>query len=168
MADFVFPALPHAQFWMNYFFPYLAQMMTSISGCVAHKDLWPYPISTRSFSHDFAIKLLNYGTFFRFCSTSRTAQNRYFSYLAQMITGMRGCVTHNDPSPWHFLSSLQHSYHRWHKCSPWEGVSRTMTFDHDTYLQCHPAVTVIIMLKYVASAIRTDMGDFFIFIHIVF
>ena len=44
------------------FFPYLAQMITSMRGCVACNDLWPWSISSRSFSHDFAIKLLKYGT----------------------------------------------------------------------------------------------------------
>ena len=33
------------------FFPYLAQMITSMRGCVARNDLWPWPISSRSFSH---------------------------------------------------------------------------------------------------------------------
>ena len=31
------------------FFPYLAQMITSMRGCVAYDDLWPWPISSRSF-----------------------------------------------------------------------------------------------------------------------
>ena len=31
------------------FFPYLAQMITSVRGCVAYNDLWPWPISSRSF-----------------------------------------------------------------------------------------------------------------------
>ena len=33
-------------------FPYLAQMITSMKGCVACNDLWPWPISSRSFSRD--------------------------------------------------------------------------------------------------------------------
>ena len=37
------------------FFPYWAQMITSMRECVVHNDLWPWPISSRSFSHDFAI-----------------------------------------------------------------------------------------------------------------
>ena len=31
------------------FFPYFAQMITSMRGCVACNDLWPWPISSRSF-----------------------------------------------------------------------------------------------------------------------
>ena len=31
------------------FFPYLAQMIYSMRGCVAYNDLWPWPISLRSF-----------------------------------------------------------------------------------------------------------------------
>ena len=37
------------------FFPYLAHLMiTSMRGCVARNDLWPWPISPRSFSCDVA------------------------------------------------------------------------------------------------------------------
>ena len=31
------------------FFPYLAQMITSMRGCLAYNDLWPRPISSRPF-----------------------------------------------------------------------------------------------------------------------
>ena len=31
------------------FFPYLAQMITSMRGCVAYNDLWPWPIPSRLF-----------------------------------------------------------------------------------------------------------------------
>ena len=31
------------------FFPYLAQMIIGMRGCVAYNDLWPWPISSRSF-----------------------------------------------------------------------------------------------------------------------
>ena len=65
-------------------------IMTSMRGCVMHNDIWPWPISSRSFSHDFVIKLLKYGTSCRVCSTTCTIQ--IFSYLTQMITNMRGCV----------------------------------------------------------------------------
>ena len=34
---------------LDWFFPYLAQMITSMRGCVAYNDLWPWPISSRSF-----------------------------------------------------------------------------------------------------------------------
>ena len=45
----------YIQLWMV-FFPYLAQMITSVRRCV----LWPWLISSRSFRQDFAIKLLKY------------------------------------------------------------------------------------------------------------
>ena len=34
------------------FFPYLVQMINSMRGCVACDDLWPWPISSRSFGLD--------------------------------------------------------------------------------------------------------------------
>ena len=37
---------------LHRFFPYLAQMITNMRGCVAYNDLWPWPISSRSFSLD--------------------------------------------------------------------------------------------------------------------
>ena len=36
------------------FFPYWAQMITNMRGCVARNDLWPWPISSKSFSCDVA------------------------------------------------------------------------------------------------------------------
>ena len=44
------------------FFLYLAQMITSMWRWVACNDFWPWRIFSRSFSHDFAIKLLKYST----------------------------------------------------------------------------------------------------------
>ena len=83
------------------YFPYLAQMITSIRGCAAYNHLWPWPkyiyiyISSRPFSHDFAIKLLKYGPSCCVRSTAHTVLNEFVPYLAQMITSMRGCVAHN-------------------------------------------------------------------------
>ena len=74
-------------------------MITSMRGCVSHNHFWPWPISSRSFSHDFAIKWLKYGTFCRVCSTACTVLDGFFPYLAQMITNMRGCVACNDLWP---------------------------------------------------------------------
>ena len=34
---------------LDRFFPYLAQMITSMRRCVAYIDLWPWPISLKSF-----------------------------------------------------------------------------------------------------------------------
>ena len=52
-------------------------------GCVAHNDLWPWPISSRSFGLD-----LENGV----CSVGFTVLDGFFLYLAQMITIIRGCV----------------------------------------------------------------------------
>ena len=58
-------------------------MITTMRGCVAHNDLWPWPISSRSFGLD----LEN-----RVCSVASTVLDGFFLYLAQMITIIRGCV----------------------------------------------------------------------------
>ena len=50
-------------------------MITNMKGYVTYNDLWAWPISSRSFSHDFA-------------------------YGAQMITCMRVCVAHTDHWSW--------------------------------------------------------------------
>ena len=73
------------------FFPYVAQMITSMRGCVAYNDLWPWPISSRSFG----IGLEN-----RVCSVASTVLDGFFPYLVQMITSMRRCVTCDDLWPW--------------------------------------------------------------------
>ena len=52
-------------------------------GCVAHNDLWPWPISSRSFGLD----LEN-----RVHSVASKVMDGFFLYFAQMITIIRGCV----------------------------------------------------------------------------
>ena len=69
---------------------YHAHWITNMRGCVTHNDLWS--ISSRSFSHDFAIKQLKYVQSWCVQSTACTDLDGYFPYLAQMITSMRGCV----------------------------------------------------------------------------
>ena len=64
------------------FFPYLVQMINSMRGCVACDDLWPWPISSRSFGLDLENRV-------RFVAS--TVLDGFFSYLAQMITINRGC-----------------------------------------------------------------------------
>ena len=121
-------------------------MITSMRGCVAHNGLWPWPISSKSFNHDFAIKPLKYVTFYRARSTARTVLDGFFPYWAQMNISMRGCVVHNDLWPWPLSSrSLSHFFaikllkcrtscrfrstacaildyiHMWHKYNPWGG-----------------------------------------------
>ena len=73
------------------FFPYLAQMITSMRGCVAYNDLWPWPISSRSFG----LGLENHVR-----SVASTVLDGFFPYLVQMINSMRGCVACDDPWPW--------------------------------------------------------------------
>ena len=58
-------------------------MITTMRGCVAYNDLWPWPISSRSFG----IGLEN-----RVRSVASTVLDGFFLYLAQMITIIRGCV----------------------------------------------------------------------------
>ena len=73
------------------FFPYLAQMIASMKGCVACNDLWPWPISSRSFG----LGLEN-----RVRSVASTVLDGFFLYLVQMITSMRRCVACDNLWPW--------------------------------------------------------------------
>ena len=66
-------------------------MITSMRGCFAYNDLWPWPISSRSFG----LGLEN-----RFRSVASTVQDGFFPYLVQMINSMRGCVACDDLWPW--------------------------------------------------------------------
>ena len=76
---------------LNWFFPYVAQMITSKRRCVAYNDLWPWPISSRSFG----LGLEN-----RVRSVASTVLDGFFPYLIQMITSMRRCVACDDLWPW--------------------------------------------------------------------
>ena len=76
---------------LNGFFPYLAQMIISMRGCVAYNDLWPWPISSRSFG---------FGLENRVRSVASTVLDGFFPYLVQMITSMRRCVACDDLRPW--------------------------------------------------------------------
>ena len=80
---------------LNWFFPYLAQMITSKRKCVAYNDLWPWPISSRSFG----LGLEN-----RVRSVASTVLDGFFPYLIQMITSMRRCVAFDDLWPWPITS----------------------------------------------------------------
>ena len=59
-------------------------------------DFWPRCISSRSFSHDFKIKQLKYGTKFCVQSKACTVLNVFLLYLTQMVSSMRGCVMCNN------------------------------------------------------------------------
>ena len=72
-------------------FPYLEKMITSVRGCVAYNDLWPWPISSRSFGH---------GLKNRFRSVASTVLDKFFPYFVQMITSIRRCVACDDLWPW--------------------------------------------------------------------
>ena len=73
------------------FFPYLAQMITGIRGCLAYNDLWPWPISSRSFG----LGLENRVSFI-----ASTVLDGFFPYLIQVITSMRRCVACDVLWPW--------------------------------------------------------------------
>ena len=99
------------------FSSYQAQMIISMRECVTHNDFWPWAISSKSFSHDFAIKLLKYVTSCPVRSTACTILDWFFPYLAQMITSIRRCVMHNDFDQY-LLKLLK--YGKWSLA--WEGV----------------------------------------------
>ena len=73
------------------FFPYSSQMITSMRGCVAYNDLWPWPIYSRSFG----LGLEN-----RVRPVASTVPDGFFPYLVQMITSMRRCVACDDLWSW--------------------------------------------------------------------
>ena len=58
-------------------------MITTMRRCVTHSDLWPWPISSRSFGLDLENRVR---------SVASTVLDGFF-YLAQMITIIRECVT---------------------------------------------------------------------------
>ena len=66
-------------------------MITTMRGCVAYNDLWPWPISSRSFCLDLENRVL---------SVASTVLDGFFPYLVQMITSMRRCVACDDLWPW--------------------------------------------------------------------
>ena len=88
IAVFIHPAV------LDGFFPYLAQMITGMKGCVAYNNLWPGPISSRSFGLGL--------------------ENRVHSVALQF---------------------LMDSFHIWYKWSLAWGVLHVMTFYLDLYLQ---------------------------------
>ena len=76
---------------LDRFFPYLAQLIASMKGCVACNNLWPWPISSRSFG----LGLEN-----RVRSVASTVLDGFFPYLVQMISSMRRCVACDNLWPW--------------------------------------------------------------------
>ena len=68
-----------------------AQMITSMRGCLAYNDLWPWPISWRSFGLGLENSVR---------SIASTVLDGFFPYFIQMITSMRRCVTCDVLWPW--------------------------------------------------------------------
>ena len=66
-------------------------MITSMRGCVAYNDLWPWPIFSRSFGLDFENRVR---------SVASTLLDGFFPYLVQMITSMGRCVACCDLWTW--------------------------------------------------------------------
>ena len=97
------------------FFPYLAQMITSMRGCVACNDVRPWPVSSRSFSHDFAIKLLK--------------------YIAHLVLSTLQHIQ--------FWMNSFHIWHKWSLA--WEDVLHVTTFDLDLYLKGYLSVILPIL-----------------------
>ena len=91
VCPLTFRVRPVASTVQDGFFPYLAQMITSMRGCVAYDDLWPWAISSRSFG----LGLEN-----RVRSVASTVPDGFFPYLVQMITSMRRCVACDGLWPW--------------------------------------------------------------------
>ena len=79
------------------FFPYLVQIITSMRGCVAYNDLWPWPLSSRS---------IGLGLENRVRSVASTVLDGFFPYLVQMIISVRGWVACDDLWPCPISSRL--------------------------------------------------------------
>ena len=105
------------------FFPNLVQMITSMRRCVACDDLWPWPISSRSFNLDFKNHV---------GSVTLSVLDQLFPYLPQIITTITGCVTcyfYNKILIFQFFANFSaftlkknlqfclHSFHIGHKSS---------------------------------------------------
>ena len=133
----------------NGFFPYLAQMIINLRGCITFIDPWSWCLSTRSFSHDFAIKLLKYGTSCRVHSTARTVLGGFFPYLVQMITSIMGCVMHNDLWTWP-ISSRSFSY---------EFAIKLLEYRKPYWPVCSTACTVMVgSFSYLAQMVTNRTG----------
>ena len=146
VCPLTFRVRPVASTVQDGFFPYLVQMITSMRRCVACDDLWPWPISSRSFDLDLGNRVR---------SVASTVLDGFLLYLAQMTTIIRGCVAcYVFFKIWKFFGldlekkiySSMDSFHIYHKWSlVWEGVLHIMTFDLDWYLQGHLALALKIL-----------------------
>ena len=87
VCSLTFRVRPVASTVQDGFSPYLVQMINSKRGCVACDDLWPWPISSRSFGLDLENRVR---------SVASTVLDGFFFYIAQIITIIRGCVACYD------------------------------------------------------------------------
>ena len=83
VCPLTFRVRPVASTVQDGFFPYFLQMINSIKRCVACDDIWPWPISSRSFDLDLENRVR---------SLASTVLGGFFLCLAQIITIIRGCV----------------------------------------------------------------------------
>ena len=83
VCPLTFRVRPVASTVQDGFFPYLVQMINNIRGCVACDDLWPWPISSRSFGLDLENRVR---------SVASTVLAGFFLFLAQIIAIIRECV----------------------------------------------------------------------------
>ena len=83
VCPLTFRVRPVASSIQDRFFPYLVQMINSMRGCAACDDLWPWPISSRSFGLDLENRVR---------SVASTVMGGLFLFLAQMIAIIRECV----------------------------------------------------------------------------
>ena len=81
---------------MNWLFPYLAHITTSMRGGVVCNELCYWPICVRPISHDFLMKLLKFGLHCHVCLTVPSVLNGFFFHLVQMMPIFWGCVMCND------------------------------------------------------------------------
>ena len=122
-------------------------MITSMRGCVPYNDLWPWPISSRSFGLENRVR-----------SVASTVPNGFFPYLVQMIASMGRCVACDDLWPWLISSRSFNLDFENRVCSvtfffPYlaqiiisiRGALHVMTFDLDLYFQGHLALTLKIV-----------------------
>ena len=87
VCPLTFRVRPVASTVQDGFFRYLVQMITSMRRCVACDDLWPWPISSRSFDLDLENRVR---------SVASTVLDGFLLYLARIITIVWGCVVCYD------------------------------------------------------------------------
>ena len=72
----------HIQFWMDSFHTW---NKSSLAWVVMCNNLWSWPISSRSFRHDFTIKLLKHSTSCHVRSTAHTLFDGFFPYFCTCL-----------------------------------------------------------------------------------